>query len=69
MNRAPGLGLLLDVERHRRLEARKREAIVPPAVKRARKIDRAGIARLGQLGDDGATGIAQTQRLGYLVEG
>ncbi len=29
VNRAPGLGLLLDVERHRRLEARKREAIVP----------------------------------------
>ncbi len=29
VNRAPGLGLLLDVERHRRLEARKREAISP----------------------------------------
>ena len=69
VNRAPGLGLLLDVERHGRFKARKRETIVSPAVKRARKIDRAGITRLGQLGDDGATGIAQTQRLGYLVEG
>ena len=69
VNRAPGLGLLLDVERHRRLEARKREAVVPPAVKRTGEIDRLGVARLGQLRDDGATGIAQAQRLGHLVEG
>ena len=69
VNRAPGLGLLFNVERHSGFKARKREAIVSPAVKRTGEIDRLGVARLGQLRDDGATGIAQTQRLGYLVEG
>ena len=69
MNRTPGLGLLLDVERHRRLEARKREAVVSPTIERTGEVNRAGIARLGQFGNDGAAGIAQTQRLSHFVKG
>ena len=69
MNRSPCLGLLFNVERHRRLKARERETVVSPAIERAREVDRFGITRLGKLRDDGATGIAQAQRLGHLVEG
>lgn len=69
MNRTPGFGLLLNVERHGRLKARKRESIVSPTIERTGEVNRAGIARLGQFGNDGAAGIAQTQRLSHLVEG
>ena len=64
MHRTPGFGLLLNVERHGRLKARKRESIVSYCG-RTGEVNRA-VARLSQFGNDGTARIAQTSALATL---